>query len=41
LHAAADTLLIPGTASRAHLRQNLRASTLRLDAEAIRELSDV
>ncbi|MDQ1494646.1 MAG: pyridoxine 4-dehydrogenase [Actinomycetota bacterium] len=41
LHAAADTLLIPGTASRAHLRQNLAASTLRLDAEAIRELSGV
>jgi aryl-alcohol dehydrogenase-like predicted oxidoreductase len=39
LHIAENTMLIPGTSSRLHLRQNLAASTLRLDAEAIRELS--
>jgi aryl-alcohol dehydrogenase-like predicted oxidoreductase len=41
LQAAENTLLIPGTSSRSHLRENLAASTLRLDAEAIRELSHV
>jgi pyridoxine 4-dehydrogenase len=41
LHTAADTLLIPGTSSRVHLRKNLAASTLRLDAEAIRDLSHI
>jgi pyridoxine 4-dehydrogenase len=39
LHTAPNTLLIPGTSSRVHLRENLAASTLRLDAEAIRDLS--
>jgi pyridoxine 4-dehydrogenase len=38
LHTAADTLLIPGTSSPVHLRENLAASTLTLDAEAMRDL---
>jgi pyridoxine 4-dehydrogenase len=41
LHAAEDSLLIPGTSSRVHLRENLAASALTLDAEAMRELSAV
>jgi pyridoxine 4-dehydrogenase len=41
LQTAENTLLIPGTSSRLHLRENLAASTLTLDAEAIRELSHV
>jgi len=32
-------LLIPGTASRAHLRENLDAAKVTLDADAVRELS--
>ena len=39
LNAAPNMLAIPGTASRAHLRENLDAATLILDARAIRELS--
>jgi pyridoxine 4-dehydrogenase len=39
LHAAPNTLLIPGTSSRLHLRQNLAAAGLKLDDEAMRELS--
>ena len=39
LHAAPNILLIPGTASRMHLRENLDSGTLRLDPEAVRELS--
>jgi len=39
LNVAPNVLLIPGTTSRAHLRDNLGASTLKLDADAIRELS--
>lgn len=39
LHVAANMLLIPGTSSRLHLRDNLAAATLRLDDEAMRELS--
>ena len=38
LAAAPNILLIPGTASRAHLRENLSAATVSLDAEAVREL---
>jgi pyridoxine 4-dehydrogenase len=41
LHTAVDSLLIPGTSSRVHLRENLAASTLRLDPEAMRELATV
>jgi pyridoxine 4-dehydrogenase len=39
LHAAPNILLIPGTASRTHLRENLDAGMLRLDPDAVRELS--
>jgi aryl-alcohol dehydrogenase-like predicted oxidoreductase len=39
LHAAPNILLIPGTASRAHLCENLDAAKMTLDADAVRELS--
>jgi pyridoxine 4-dehydrogenase len=39
LQAAPTTLLIPGTSSRVHLRQNLATSSLWLDADALRDLS--
>ena len=39
LNAAPNILLIPGTASRAHLRENLAAAAVVLDDEAVRELS--
>jgi pyridoxine 4-dehydrogenase len=39
LQAAPNILLIPGTASREHLRQNLDAASVRLDPEAVRDLS--
>jgi pyridoxine 4-dehydrogenase len=38
LDAAPNVLLIPGTASRAHLRENLAAATIRVDADTVREL---
>ena len=38
LNAAPNVLLIPGTASRAHLRENLAAATVRVDADTVREL---
>jgi aryl-alcohol dehydrogenase-like predicted oxidoreductase len=38
LGVSASLLLIPGTASRAHLRENLAASTVRLDDDASRDL---
>jgi pyridoxine 4-dehydrogenase len=40
LNVAPNILLIPGTASRAHLRENLSAWTIGLDAEAMRDLDD-
>ncbi|HVQ17832.1 MAG TPA: aldo/keto reductase [Actinomycetes bacterium] len=39
LQAAPNILLIPGTASRRHLKENLDAATVRLDPDAIRDLS--
>ena len=39
LRAAPNILLIPGTASRAHLLENLDAANVTLDADAVRELS--
>jgi pyridoxine 4-dehydrogenase len=39
LAAAPNMLLIPGTASPQHLHENLAASRVRLDADAIREIS--
>jgi aryl-alcohol dehydrogenase-like predicted oxidoreductase len=32
-------LVIPGTSSRRHLRENIAAATVRLDAEAVHQLS--
>jgi aryl-alcohol dehydrogenase-like predicted oxidoreductase len=39
LGSAANVLVIPGTSSRHHLRENLAASEVRLDADAIGQLS--
>jgi aryl-alcohol dehydrogenase-like predicted oxidoreductase len=41
LHRAPNILLIPGTASLGHLRENLAAAALRLPAEAIAKLDAV
>jgi aryl-alcohol dehydrogenase-like predicted oxidoreductase len=41
LHRSPNILLIPGTASLAHLRENLAAAELRLPAEAIAKLDGV
>jgi aryl-alcohol dehydrogenase-like predicted oxidoreductase len=41
LHRAPNILLIPGTSSVAHLRENLAAAALRLPAEALAELDSV
>ena len=41
LQLAPNVLLIPGTASLAHLRDNLAAEDLTLDDEALRDLNDV
>jgi pyridoxine 4-dehydrogenase len=38
LHAAPNVLLIPGTASRRHFRENLAANGVRLDEDAVRAL---
>jgi pyridoxine 4-dehydrogenase len=39
LDVSPNLLVIPGTSSPEHLRENLAASTVRLDAEAVRQLS--
>lgn len=39
LAVAPNVLLIPGTSSRVHLRENLAAAAIKLDAEAVRRLS--
>jgi pyridoxine 4-dehydrogenase len=41
LHVAANILLIPGTASLSHLRDNLAAADAALDDQAIRDLDSV
>jgi aryl-alcohol dehydrogenase-like predicted oxidoreductase len=41
LHRAANILLIPGTSSLAHLRENLAAAGLNLPEEAINQLNSV
>jgi aryl-alcohol dehydrogenase-like predicted oxidoreductase len=41
LHRAANILLIPGTSSLAHLRENLAAAGLNLPDEAINQLNSV
>jgi aryl-alcohol dehydrogenase-like predicted oxidoreductase len=39
LHRSANILLIPGTSSLAHLRENLAAAALVLPADAVAELN--
>ena len=39
LAVSPNVLLIPGTSSRRHLRENLAASSVHLDADAVRRLS--
>jgi pyridoxine 4-dehydrogenase len=41
LHRAPNILLIPGTSSIGHLRENLAAATLELPPEAIAELDQI
>ena len=41
LHRASNVLLIPGTSSLAHLRENLAAAELDLPQEAINQLNSV
>jgi aryl-alcohol dehydrogenase-like predicted oxidoreductase len=41
LHRAPNILLIPGTSSRGHLRENLAAARLTLPAEALAELDGI
>jgi len=41
LHRASNILLIPGTSSLAHLRENLAAGELKLPAEVLNQLSSV
>ena len=41
LQLAPNVLLIPGTASIAHLRENLAAETVRLDHQALQDLDGV
>jgi aryl-alcohol dehydrogenase-like predicted oxidoreductase len=41
LHRAPNILLIPGTSSVAHLRENLAAAELDLPADVIKELDGV
>jgi pyridoxine 4-dehydrogenase len=41
LHAAPNVLLIPGTSSRRHFRENLAASEVHLDADALQTLRSI
>ena len=41
LHRAPNILLIPGTSSRAHLRENLQAAALKLQDEALARLATI
>jgi aryl-alcohol dehydrogenase-like predicted oxidoreductase len=41
LHRSPNILVIPGTSSRNHLRENLKASSLQIPAEALAELDAV
>jgi aryl-alcohol dehydrogenase-like predicted oxidoreductase len=41
LHRSPNMLLIPGTSSLEHLRENLKAATLQLPAEMIAELNAI
>jgi pyridoxine 4-dehydrogenase len=41
LHRAPNMLLIPGTSSAAHLRENLKAPTLKLSAKVLADLDEI
>ena len=41
LQRSPNILLIPGTSSRSHLRENLAVADIRLDDEAISELDSI
>ena len=41
LHRSPNVLLIPGTSSLGHLRENLAAAELELDAETMKELDAI
>ena len=41
LHRSENILLIPGTSSRAHLRENLAAAKLELSDEVLAELDSI
>ena len=41
LHRSPNILLIPGTCSRGHLRENVKAATLQLPTEALAELDSI
>jgi pyridoxine 4-dehydrogenase len=41
LHRSPNILLIPGTSSVAHLRENLKAATLRIPAEVLADLDEI
>jgi aryl-alcohol dehydrogenase-like predicted oxidoreductase len=41
LHRAPNILLIPGTSSRAHLRENLKAAGLKLPPAALEKLGTI
>jgi pyridoxine 4-dehydrogenase len=41
LHRSPNILLIPGTSSRGHLRENVKAAALRLPSEALAELDSI
>jgi aryl-alcohol dehydrogenase-like predicted oxidoreductase len=41
LHRSPNILLIPGTSSVQHLRENLKAATLRLPSEMIASLDSI
>jgi len=41
LHRSPNVLLIPGTSSVGHLRENLAAATLKLPAEALAKLDSI
>jgi pyridoxine 4-dehydrogenase len=41
LHRAPNMLLIPGTSSVAHLRENLKAAELKLPAKVLAELDEI
>jgi len=41
LHRSPNILLIPGTSSTQHLRENLKASTLQLSSEVLASLDSI